>query len=67
MNDTNSLTETLGLDVTRRYFLGKGAGLGLGAIALSMMRQQIKAQDHGGLIHIRRWESYPHVPSVSSF
>jgi len=48
MNDTNSLTETLGLDVTRRYFLGKGAGLGVGAIALSMMRQQIKGQDHGG-------------------
>ena len=46
MNDTNSLTETLGLDVTADTFWG-ALGWGL-VIALSMMRQQIKAQDHGG-------------------
>ena len=39
MNNDGFISELGGLETTRRYFLGRGAGLGLGAMALSAMGQ----------------------------
>tara|TARA_R110002072_G_scaffold303109_1_gene493953 strand:- start:43190 stop:44662 length:1473 start_codon:yes stop_codon:yes gene_type:complete len=46
MNDagiSNSTDAGSGLDVTRRYFLGQGAGFGLGAMALHLLNGQTSA------------------------
>ncbi len=43
MNNSSSLSQNRQVELTRRCFLGQGAGFGLGALTLRLLEQQAKA------------------------
>ena len=50
MSDSQNSKHDSALDVTRRYFLGRGAGVGLGAMALNLLDGESRDPQAAGAV-----------------